>query len=70
MNKDLNKHKGELVERHSQHMSFENIIDVKIMQKLKFKVSANRENQIQINLDIFNVHQHTQQRPRSKTFFY
>lgn len=53
--KSLKKHKGEYFERGSQRMPFENIIDVKVMQEFKFKVSPTRENRIQVALDIFNV---------------
>ncbi|MGV8134621.1 MAG: TonB-dependent receptor domain-containing protein [Mangrovibacterium sp.] len=52
--KSLRKHKGEYFERGSQRMPFENIVDVKVMQEFKFKVSPTRENRIQVALDIFN----------------
>lgn len=52
--KSLRKHKGEYFERGSQRLPFESIIDVKVMQEFKFKVSPTRENRIQVALDIFN----------------
>jgi len=52
--KSLRKHKGEYFERGSQRMPFENVIDIKVMQEFKFKVSPTLENRIQIALDIFN----------------
>jgi hypothetical protein len=36
-------------------MPFQNIFDVKITQEFKFKVSADRENRLQISFDIFNI---------------
>ncbi|TAJ13627.1 TonB-dependent receptor [Marinilabiliaceae bacterium JC017] len=53
-NKYLSDHRGERVERHAQRMPFEHIVDLKLMQEFKFKVSANRENKIQLTFDIFN----------------
>ncbi len=52
--KYLKNHRGDYVERGSQRMPFENIVDLKIMQEFKFKISPTRENKIQIALDIFN----------------
>ncbi len=52
--KYLNDHRGEVAERNSQRMPFEHTLDLKFMQEFKFKVSANRENKIQITFDIFN----------------
>ena len=54
-NKYLNDHRGEVVERHAQRMPFEHIFDLKISQEFKFKVNTDRENRIQISLDVFNI---------------
>jgi hypothetical protein len=51
----LSEHRGETVERHAQRMPFQNIFDMKITQEFKFKVSADRENRLQLSLDIFNI---------------
>lgn len=52
--KSLKDHQGEYFERGSQRMPFENVVDLKVMQEFKFKVSPTRRNRIQIALDIFN----------------
>ena len=53
-NNYLKDHRGEYSGRHAQRMPFEHIIDLKIMQEFKFKVSETRENKLQLSLDIFN----------------
>lgn len=53
--KSLDKSRGKIVDRHSERMPFGNIVDLKVMQEFKFKVSDSRENKIQVSLDVFNL---------------
>ena len=50
----LNDNRGSIVERNALRMPFEHTLDLKFMQEFKFKVSADRENKIQLTFDIFN----------------
>lgn len=50
----LKDNRGNVVERNALRMPFEHTLDLKFMQEFKFKVSADRENKIQITFDIFN----------------
>ncbi|MGE4585762.1 MAG: carboxypeptidase regulatory-like domain-containing protein [Mangrovibacterium sp.] len=52
--KSLKEHKGEYFRRGSERLPFENVVDLKVMQEFKFRVSPTRQNRIQIALDIFN----------------
>ncbi len=54
-NKYLNDHRGKVVERHAQRMPFEHIFDFKLMQEFRFPVSSDRENRLQVSIDIFNI---------------
>jgi len=51
----LKNSRGQVVDRHSERMPFGHIIDLKVMQEFKFKVSEKRENKLQVALDIFNL---------------
>lgn len=51
----LSSHRGEIVERNAQRMPFEHTLDFKFIQEFKFKVSADRENKVQLSFDIFNL---------------
>jgi len=50
----LKENRGSVVERNALRMPFEHTLDLKFMQEFKFKVSADRENKIQLTFDIFN----------------
>lgn len=52
--KSLKNSRGKVVERHSERLPFSNIIDLKLMQEFKFNVAPERENKIQISVDVFN----------------
>lgn len=52
--KSLKDSRGKIVDRNASRLPFTNIIDLKLMQEFKFKVAPDRENKIQIAMDIFN----------------